>query len=54
MRQKIVTTDILDIAYREYGAPDGWLSMHRLLADATPVVDRAAIAATREADRGMA
>src|SRR3954468_11768783 len=24
MRQKTVTTDILDIAYREYGAPDGW------------------------------
>jgi pimeloyl-ACP methyl ester carboxylesterase len=24
MQQKTVTTDILDIAYREYGAPDGW------------------------------
>src|SRR6059058_5065574 len=24
MQQKSVTTDILDIAYREYGAPDGW------------------------------
>jgi pimeloyl-ACP methyl ester carboxylesterase len=24
MQQKTITTDILDIAYREYGAPDGW------------------------------
>src|SRR3954449_1508789 len=24
MQQKTVTTDVLDIAYREYGAPDGW------------------------------
>ena len=24
MQQKTVSTDILDIAYREYGAPDGW------------------------------
>ncbi|MCJ9735503.1 alpha/beta hydrolase, partial [Bradyrhizobium sp. PRIMUS42] len=24
MQQKTIATDILDIAYREYGAPDGW------------------------------
>ena len=36
------------------GARDGWLSLERLLADASPVIDRAAIPATRSTDMMMA